>query len=119
MDTTTVRRNNAIGLFQVYAEAQIAAGTPPKGLEQEFARSIEISPSMWSQIKSARPIGNKLARQIEIHCKKPAGWLDEEREPQGLSQGEQQFVALALATFRGTNSVGRKKLRELLKTWQA
>jgi hypothetical protein len=34
---------------------------------------------MWSQIKSSRPIGDKLARQIEKHCGKVAGWLDEER----------------------------------------
>jgi hypothetical protein len=34
---------------------------------------------MWSKIKSARPIGDKLARQIEAHCGQPVGWLDEER----------------------------------------
>ena len=32
---------------------------------------------MWSQIKSARPIGDKLARQLESACGRPAGWLDE------------------------------------------
>jgi hypothetical protein len=36
-----------------------------QGLEQAFAASLQISPSLWSQIKSARPIGDKLARQIE------------------------------------------------------
>jgi hypothetical protein len=70
---------------------------------------------MWSQIKSSRPIGDKLARQIEQHCKKPSGWLDEEHEPAGLSQAEQQFLALALKAWRSTNSDGRKKLRSLLK----
>ncbi|MDR2239248.1 MAG: AbrB/MazE/SpoVT family DNA-binding domain-containing protein [Zoogloeaceae bacterium] len=55
----------------------LTSGTPPKGLEQSFASMLQISPSMWSQIKSSRPIGDKLARQIEKHCKMPGGWLDE------------------------------------------
>lgn len=105
------RRRNALSLFQAYAEAALAAGAPPKGLEQAFAASIEISPSMWSQIKSSRPIGDKLARQIESHCGKPAGWLDEEREEAGLTQAEQQFLSLALKAWRATNSAGRKALR--------
>lgn len=112
---TTVRRLNAITLFQAFAEARITAGAPPKGLEQEFARDLEISPSMWSQIKSARPIGDKLARQIETHCGKPVGWLDEEREPQGLTAAEQQFLGVALKAWRGTNADGRKRLKALIK----
>ncbi|MCY4752827.1 hypothetical protein [Pelomonas aquatica] len=62
-----------------------------------------------------KAIGDKLARQIEHHCDKPAGWIDEEREPAGLTPAEQQFLALALKTYRGTNSDGRKKLRQWLK----
>ena len=111
---TLQRRRNALTLFQSFAEAALAAGAAPKGLEQSFAASLEISPSMWSQIKSSRPIGDKLARQIEQHCGKPAGWLDEEREAAGLSQAEQQFVALALKAWRSTNSAGRKALRARL-----
>ncbi len=113
---TIHRRRNALTLFQAYAEAALAGGAAPKGLEQSFAAKLEISPSMWSQIKSARPIGDKLARQIEQHCGKAVGWLDEEREAAGLSQGEQQFMALALKAWRNCNSDGRKKLRLHLKT---
>lgn len=112
---TIHRRRNVLALFQTYAETAVAAGAAPKGLEQTFAASLEISPSMWSQIKSSRPIGDKLARQIEQHCKKPSGWLDEEREAEGMSQAEQQFLALALKAWRATNSDGRKKLRASLK----
>ena len=112
---TINRRRNALALFQAFAEVAVANGAAPKGLEQSFAASVEISPSMWSQIKSARPIGDKLARQIEQHCGKPAGWLDEEREPAGLSQAEQQFLGLALKAWRSSNSEGRKKLRSSLK----
>ena len=103
------------GLFQAWAESAVAAGATPKGLEQAFATHVEISPSMWSQIKSVRPIGDKLARQIEQHCRKPAGWLDEAREPAGLSPGEQQFLALALQAWRAANGPGRKALKAQMK----
>lgn len=114
-DPTVFRRRNVLSLFQAYAEGAVASGVAPKGLEQAFAAHVEISPSMWSQVKSSRPIGDKLARQIERHCAKPAGWLDEEREPTGLTPGEQQFLALALQAWRSANAPGRKALRTLLK----
>lgn len=114
-DSTVSRRRNVLALFQAYAESAVAAGSPPKGLEQAFAAHVEISPSMWSQIKSSRPIGDKLARQLEQHCGKPAGWLDEEREAAGLTPGEQQFLALALQAWRAVNSDGRKALKSHLK----
>lgn len=110
---TVIRRQNALALFQAWAEVAVFSGAAPKGLEQAFARELEISPSMWSQIKSSRPIGDKLARQIEEHCGKPAGWLDEERESAGLTSAEQQFLALALQAFRAANSAGRRELRAL------
>ena len=112
---TIVRRQNAIALFQFYAEQALSSGLAPKGLEQSFAAEVQISPSMWSQIKSSRPIGDKLARQIERHCGKAAGWLDEERASPGLSPAEQQFLALALRAWRTTNSDGRKALRSHLR----
>jgi hypothetical protein len=111
---TLNRRRNALSLFQTYAEAAVAGGTAPKGIEQAFAATLQISPSMWSQIKSSRPIGDKLARQIEQHCGKSLGWLDEEREAAGLTQGEQQFLALALRAWRSTNVAGRKEIRAFL-----
>ena len=114
-DPTVSRRRNVLALFQAYAEGAVATGAAPKGLEQAFAAHVEISPSMWSQIKSSRPIGDKLARQIEQHCAKPAGWLDEEREAAGLTPGEQQFLAIALQAWRATNAEGRKALRAHLK----
>lgn len=114
-NTTVHRRRNAQTLFQSFAEAALAAGAAPKGLEQTFAASLEISPSMWSQIKSSRPIGDKLARQIEQHCGKPAGWLDEEHADAGLTHSEQQFLTLALKAWRSTNSAGRKALRSQMQ----
>ena len=114
-DSTVPRRRNVLALFQAYAESAVATGVAPKGLEQAFAAHVEISPSMWSQIKSSRPIGDKLARQVEQHCGKPAGWLDEAREAVGLTPGEQQFLALALHAWRATNADGRKTLKSQMK----
>jgi hypothetical protein len=114
----TIRRLNALALFQAFAEERITAGDPPKGLEAAWAARIGVSGATWSMAKSgARPIGDKLARQIEHHCDKPTGWIDEEREPTGLTPAEQQFLALALKTYRSTNSDGRKQLRQWLKAF--
>jgi hypothetical protein len=111
VNTTTTRRLNALALFQAYAEQALAGGASPKGLEQAFAAALEISPSMWSQIKSSRPIGDKLARQIEKHQGKPVGWLEEVREDQSPTAAEKVVMELALAAWRSTNSAGRKTLK--------
>ena len=111
VNTTITRRLNALALFQAYAEQALAAGASPKGLEQAFAATLEISPSMWSQIKSSRPIGDKLARQIEQHQGKAAGWLDEARADTSPTASEKALMELALAAWRSTNSAGRKALR--------
>jgi hypothetical protein len=110
------RRSNALALFQAHAERALADGAPPKGLEQAFAAALEISPSMWSQIKSSRTIGDKLARQIERHCGKPKGWLDEPRDSDAPTPAERAFVELALAAYRATNATGRRALRAQLKS---
>ncbi len=109
------RRANALALFQAHAERALAAGASPKGLEQAFAEALEISPSMWSQIKSSRPIGDKLARQIERHCGKPKGWLDAARESDAPTPAERSFVELALAAHRATDAAGRRALRAQMK----
>ena len=113
------RRSNALALFQTHAERALAAGEPPKGLEQAFAATLQISPSMWSQIKSSRPIGDKLARQVESLCDKPSGWLDGPRKATVPTSAEAEFVELALAAWRSTNGAGRKALRAQLKTMAA
>ncbi len=109
---TLTRRQNVVALFQDYAERALASGVPPKGLEQAFAATLQISPSMWSQIKSSRPIGDKLARQIEVATGRSPGWLDEARKPLAPTPAELAFLDLALAAYRATNTSGRKALRE-------
>lgn len=115
---TRRRRANALALFQAYSERALASGAPPKGLEQAFAAEIQVSPSMWSQLKSSRPIGDRLARQIEGHCSKPAGWLDEAHADDTPTPAERSFLELALAAYRATNAEGRRALRRQLKHMQ-
>jgi hypothetical protein len=111
-----VRSRNAQTLFQVYAEEQIASGGQTKGMELAFASKLGVSAVTWSHAKTGRrPIGDKLARQIETACGKPPGWLDEEREPVGLSAAEQAFLAVALKAWRATNAAGRREMREAMK----
>jgi hypothetical protein len=112
---TLTRRRNALTLFQAYAEKAMAGGMPPKGLEQSFAAAVQISPSMWSQIKSSRPIGDKLARQLEALCGRPAEWLDQAREDASPTAAEKAFQELALAAWRASNAAGRRALRQHLQ----
>lgn len=112
---TLTRRQNVLALFQDHVEQAVAAGAPPKGLEQAFAATLQISPSMWSQIKSSRPIGDKLARQIEVLCGKPVNWLDEPRKSSAPTPAEHAFLELALSAWRSTNVAGRKALTAQMK----
>jgi hypothetical protein len=112
---TVARRQNALALFQEFAEQSLAAGASPKGLEQAFAAKLQISPSMWSQIKASRPIGDRLARQIEHACARPAHWLDAARKEAAPSAAELAFADLALRAWRASDAAGRKALREQMR----
>lgn len=112
---TVIRRHNVLALFQDYAASKIAAGEPAKGMEQAFAAELEISPSMWSQIKSSRPISDKLARQIESHVKRAPGWLDEQHGPERPDAAEDRFIEIARAAWRASNAQGKRELMRLVR----
>ncbi|RQO63744.1 hypothetical protein DBV14_02450 [Variovorax sp. KBW07] len=113
---TVARRRNALALHRRFLEEAVAAGLPAKGLDQAFAKKIEVSPSMWSQIKSARPIGDNLARQIERHCDVEAGWLDKEDRPSEVPDAaEERFIAAAREAWRSANAKGKRELGGWLK----
>ena len=108
---------NALLLHRSFIEQAIAAGLPAKGLDQAFAKKLEISPSMWSQIKSSRPIGDILARQIERHCDVDAGWLDQEDlVANAPDPAEERFIAAARQAWRGANAKGKRELSRSLRT---
>jgi hypothetical protein len=78
-DLAQVRFDNALALFEefVRATAKHADAATLRGLERRFAERVQIQPSYWSQIKGrSRQIGERLARQFEQLCHKPAGWMD-------------------------------------------
>ncbi|MCG2591503.1 hypothetical protein LZ009_01745 [Ramlibacter sp. XY19] len=115
-NVTLTRRRNMLALYQDYAREHLARGESAKGLEQTFAATLEISPSTWSQIKGSRPIGDRLARQIEQHAGKPAGWLDESREAtQAPDAAEERFVELARRAWRAANAKGKRELAHTLR----
>ena len=117
-NTTVTRRVNALLLHRRFLEQAIAAGLPAKGLDQAFAQKLEVSPSMWSQIKSSRPIGDTLARQIERHCGVEAGWLDRAElaadVPGVPDAAEERFVAKARQAWRAANAKGKRELSRWL-----
>lgn len=118
-NTTTARRHNALILFQEHLSQAVAQGHSAKGIEQSFAKTIQISPSLWSQIKTARPIGDKLARQMERLCDRPTGWLDQvHSSTQSLEQqlAQQRFVQLALGIWNISSEPERKRIMQEWKT---
>ena len=115
-NTTVARRRNVLALHRRFLEGAVAAGLPAKGLDQAFAKKIEISPSMWSQTKSSRPIGDNLARQIERHCDVEPGWLDKEDRPSEVPDAaEERFIAAAREAWRTANAKGKRELGGWLK----
>lgn len=78
-DLARTRLDNALRLFDEFVQATVKHpdAATLRGLERRFAERLAIQPSYWSQIKSrARQIGERLARQFEIACHKPHGWMD-------------------------------------------
>jgi hypothetical protein len=114
-NTTVTRRRRLQLLLQTFFQEQAAQGVPPKGLEQTFAAKLQISPSLLSQIKKARPIGDKLARQIETMCEVPSGWLDREvEELEGADPAEEAFLALARQAWRSANARDKRAITRLI-----
>ena len=110
----TTRRANLLVLLREYTEAQLALGLPAKGIEQMFARHLELSTSRLSQFKSSRNLSDKVARQIEALMHKPQGWLDAAQAAHQSTAAEEAFVAAARAAWRATNAKGRRQLMHSL-----
>jgi len=78
-DVAQIRLDNALALFDEFVQHTVKHpdAATLRGLERRFAERLQIQPSYWSQIKSrSRQIGERLARQFEQLCHKPAGWMD-------------------------------------------
>ena len=124
-----VRLDNALALFEefVRASAQHADAATLRGLEGRFAEKLQIQPSYWSQIKSrSRQIGERLARQFELHCRKPNGWMDQSHasataaapdattDHAARDDDERFIVGLVLTYYRRHPQRARTRLLDLL-----
>jgi hypothetical protein len=124
-DLAQIRFENAMALFDEFVRATVkhADAATLRGLDGRFAERLLIQPSYWSQIKSrSRQIGERLARQFEQRCRKPAGWLDQEHGLAGLAtpadtpadDDERFIVGLVLSYYRRHPARARERLLELL-----
>jgi hypothetical protein len=126
VDLAQVRLDNALRLFDEFVRqsARHADAAALRGLERRFAERVQIQPSYWSQIKSrSRQIGERLARQFEQLCHKPAGWMDvphatDVAEPPGdgtpRDDDERFIVGLVLTYYRRHPQRARTRLLDLL-----
>lgn len=112
---SVTRRHNLLVLLQEFAENLVATGTTTKGFDQAFAQHIQVSPSMLSQMKAGRPIGNKTAAQVEALCKRPAGWLDLQHPNQKPSPAEDAFIDMARTVWRAQNARDKRALNQLVR----
>lgn len=116
-NTTLTRRRNLVVLLGGFVKEQVDMGVPPKGLEQAFAAKLQISPSLLSQIKKARPIGEKLARQIEVACGMALGSLDQPVDaPADPNAAELAFVDAARSLWRRSNGKQRRTLLRIMRS---
>ena len=100
-DVAQIRRDNALALFDEFVRNTVKDPDTAtlRGLEGRFAERLQIQPSYWSQIKSrSRQIGERLARQFEVLCHKPSGWMD---VPHGLAGPGQAAAAHAATPSQG------------------
>jgi len=117
LDIHTIRRDNLLTLLRVFSQARIAGGEPTNGTEKAFAEQLQMSTSLFSQLKKgSRPISDANAKQIEARCKRTAGWLSVESADlvQRAAPGEEAFVAAARAAYRAADRAGRVALRTQL-----
>ena len=129
----SIRLDNALALFDEFVRNTIKHpdAATLRGLERRFAERLQIQPSYWSQIKSrSRLIGERLARQFEQCCQKPAGWMDAEHakaqagavaappppseSPLPQDDDERFITGLVLTYYRRHPQRARTRLLDLL-----
>lgn len=92
MDNQEIRHENLMFAYRASKDAGAK--------DQDFAGRIDVSPSMLTQLKNGKTIGDELARKIEANLKKQRGWMDvpqwnvssEPRATSGLSARDVQHT---------------------------
>lgn len=109
-----LRLRNLLALHQAFVARMVSQGVAPSGLERAFAASIEISASLWSQIKAGRTVGDALARQIESKTEKAVGWLDQVHEETASDPMEEKFIEACRRAWRASDKPGRLVLKKVI-----
>ena len=111
-----LRLRNLLALHQAFVAHMVSQGVAPSGLERAFAASIEISASLWSQIKGGRTVGDALAKQIEHKTGKAVGWLDQIHEETASDRMEEKFIEACRKAWRASDKQGRMALKKAIAT---
>ena len=107
-----LRLRNLLTLHRAFVARMVSQGVAPSGLERAFAASIEISASLWSQIKGGRTVGEALAKQIESKAGKTVGWLDQVHEETATDPMEEKFIEACRKAWRASDKQGRSALKQ-------
>jgi len=121
MSEHTNRRHNLLTLYTAFvSDAQKAdPAASLAGLDKAFAARIQIANSSFSSYKSgARPMGGRIARQIESLLSLERGWMDlaHTDNPQPEQDAElHRFLKLATRAFRRATPAQRAMLHNVLQ----
>lgn len=111
----SVRRENLRALYREFRVQRVGSAEAPRGLDGEFASTIDVALSTLSAIrgegKTVRNIGDKLARQIERRLALDPGWLDAPHaQPEERSAAEESFIEAARVWYRTASSKDRREM---------
>lgn len=112
--SSNIRLRNLLSLHQTYVQERVSKGESLTALQGDFAASLDVKLSMWSQIKSGRTVGDKLARQFEAKWAKPSGWLDQEHPDSAPDPSEEKFIVMCRAAWANADRAGRVELKRFV-----
>ncbi len=120
MSEHVTRRQNLASLFSTFvAQAQTANPTASlSGLDKAFAARIQIANSSFSSYRTGnRPMGARIARQMEAVMGLESGWMDIEHGADASDDDVElnRFVKLATRAYKRASPMHRQMLSDMLK----
>ena len=98
IDSKTIRMVNYQTLMHEFSNRADQKGLSDHGFLKRFADHGGLSVRYLSHINNGRkPIGDQVARQMELGFDKPAGWLDREQEL--VESGGEKKMAVSRRLF--------------------
>lgn len=121
MSEHVYRRRNLLALYSQFVTESHSEdpSAPLAGTDKSFAAKIQIAGSSLSSYKSgARPIGPRIARQIESLLALDPLWMDqshEDAQPSEDGVALSRFLKLAERAYKRSSPAQRDMLRDVLK----